>query len=107
MLALSNIFVLMRLILFSFVVLSNFIFAQTDSIKIDSGKVNVVDSIKRSNEIDEVTITQFSVKKLNSPISTDVYSQQFFRKNPTPNVFESIAMVPVGPSLQIKKLKIF
>jgi outer membrane receptor for ferrienterochelin and colicins len=70
----------MRLILFSFVVLSNFIFAQTDSIKIDSVKVNVVDSIKRSNEIDEVTITQFYVKKLNSPISTDVYSQQFFRK---------------------------
>lgn len=86
MLALSNIFVLMRLILFSFVVLSNFIFAQTDSIKIDSVKVNVVDSIKRSNEIDEVTITQFSVKKLNSPISTDVYSQQFFRKNPTPSI---------------------
>lgn len=93
MLALSNIFVLMKLFTLSLTLLSSLIFAQTDSIKIDSVKTNVVDSVKNQNNIDEVTITQFSVKKLNSPISTDVYSQQFFRKNPTPNIFESIAMV--------------
>ncbi len=93
MLALSNIFVLMKLFILSLTLLSSLIFAQTDSIKIDSVKTNVVDSVKNQNNIDEVTITQFSVKKLNSPISTDVYSQQFFRKNPTPNIFESIAMV--------------
>lgn len=93
MLALSNIFVLMKLFILSLTLLSSLIFAQTDSIKIDSVKTNAVDSVKNQNHIDEVTITQFSVKKLSSPISTDVYSQQFFRKNPTPNIFESIAMV--------------
>lgn len=93
LLALSNIFVLMKLIIFSLTFLSSLIFAQTDSLKIDSEKTIVVDSAKNQNNIDEVTITQFAVKKLNSPISTDVYSQQFFRKNPTPNIFESIAMV--------------
>lgn len=83
----------MKLIAFIITFFSCLIFAQTDSIKIDSVKTNIVDSLKNQNNIDEVTITQFAVKKLNSPISTDVYSQQFFRKNPTPNIFESIAMV--------------
>lgn len=73
MLALSNIFVLMKLFILSLTLLSSLIFAQTDSIKIDSVKTNAVDSVKNQNHIDEVTITQFSVKKLNSPISTDVY----------------------------------
>ena len=93
MLALSNIFVSMKLFILYLFFLSGLIFAQVDSIKIDSMKTNVVDSVKNQKEIDEVTITQFSVKKLKSPISTDVYSQQFFRKNPTPNIIESIAMV--------------
>lgn len=83
----------MKLFILYLTLLSSLIFAQTDSIKIDSVKTNIADSVKNQKDIDEVTITQFSVKKLNSPISTDVYSQQFFRKNPTPNVFEAIAMV--------------
>lgn len=83
----------MKSLLYSFIFLSAFTFAQTNTFKNDSLKTGIADSTKSQNNIDEVTITQFSVKKLNNPISTDVYSQQFFRKNPTPNIFESIAMV--------------
>lgn len=67
---------------------SSLINAQKDPISISES-----DTIDHSKIIDEVTINQFSVKKLKGAISTDVYSQQFFRKNPTPNIFESIAMV--------------
>lgn len=89
----SNIFVLMKVLIVFFTFCSGLFFAQTDSLEIDLANASVLDSSRKHNDIDEVTITQFSVKKLNSPISTDVYSQQFFRKNPTPNIFESIAMV--------------
>lgn len=83
----------MKSLPYSFIFLSAFTFAQTNTFKNDSLKTGIADSTKSQNNIDEVTITQSSVKKLNNPISTDVYSQQFFRKNPTPNIFESIAMV--------------
>jgi len=63
----------MKLFILFLTLLSSLIFAQTDSIKIDAVKTNVVDSVKNQNHIDEVTITQFSVNKLSSPISTDVY----------------------------------
>ena len=78
----------MKLILLLCISLSVFNNAQVDSAGIKNS-----DTIDNSKNIDEVTITQFSVKKLKGAISTDVYSQQFFRKNPTPNIFESIAMV--------------
>jgi len=78
----------MKLILAFLLFLSVFINAQTDS-----ANVSKSDTINDSKSIDEVTITQFSVKKLKGAISTDVYSQQFFRKNPTPNIFEAITMV--------------
>ncbi len=83
----------MKLISFIITFFSCLIFAQTDSLNINSARAISMDSVKKNNQIDEVIITQFSVKKLNSPISTDVYSQQFFKKNPTPNIFEAIAMV--------------
>ena len=100
LLALSNIFVLMKLLYIILSLFSVFINAQIESIPKDSLNSSVdtlkvaetirqdsitasIDTLKKSNDIDEVTITQLPVQKLNSPISTDVYSQQFFRKNPT------------------------
>lgn len=83
----------MKLIALIITFFSCLIVAQTDSLNIDSARAISMDSVKKNNEIDEVSIIQFSVKKLNSPISTDVYSQLFFKKNPTPNIFEAIAMV--------------
>ncbi len=40
-----------------------------------------------------VTGTMKEVTRLASPIPIEVYSPTFFRKNPTPNIFESLAVV--------------
>lgn len=37
-----------------------------------------------------VTGTMKAVKKLESPIAVEVYSPQFFKKNPSPSIFESL-----------------
>lgn len=44
---------------------------------------------------DEVVITGTlkAVNKLSSPIPVEVYSPAFFKKNPSPNIFESLTMV--------------
>ncbi len=44
---------------------------------------------------DEVVIsgTLKAVNKLSSPIPVEVYSPSFFKKNPAPNIFESLTMV--------------
>lgn len=48
-----------------------------------------------TNSIDDVVITGTlkAVRKSQSPVPVEVYSQQFFQKNPTPNIFESVAMI--------------
>ena len=48
-----------------------------------------------SSLIDEVVIsgTLRPVSKLSSPIMVEVYSPAFFKKNPAPNIFESLQMV--------------
>ncbi len=45
--------------------------------------------------MDEVVIsgTMRAVSKMASPIPVEVYSPAFFKKNPTPNIFESLQMV--------------
>lgn len=40
-----------------------------------------------------VTGTLKAVRKLESPVVVEVYSQQFFKKNPAPSIFESLQMV--------------
>lgn len=90
----------MKRILFSMTLLSSYCFSQeTDSlslqqsIKPDSTAVSRA-KIKMSN-IDDVVLTgsikPFSRSK--SPVAVEVYSQKFFQKNPTPSIFEAIAMV--------------
>lgn len=48
-----------------------------------------------SSSLDAVVIsgTMKSVRRLESPIAVEVYSHQFFKKNPSPSVFESLSMV--------------
>lgn len=96
----SNNYYFMKRILFSIIFLSSYCFSQeTDSlglqpvIKADSALIPKA-KIKTSN-IDDVvltgTIKPFSRSK--SPVAVEVYSQKFFQKNPTPSIFEAIAMV--------------
>ena len=46
-------------------------------------------------EIDAVVVTgtMKAVKKLDSPVAVEVYTPQFFKKNPTPSIFESLQNV--------------
>jgi outer membrane receptor for ferrienterochelin and colicins len=45
--------------------------------------------------LDEVVVTgtMREVTRLSSPISVEVYSPSFFKKNPTPNIFESLSII--------------
>jgi len=91
----------MKRILLSAVLLSSFCFAQkTDSLglnrtqKTDSVKVSEKKEM-RTNDIEDVVITGTikPISRSKSPVAVEIYSQKFFQKNPTPNVFEAIAMV--------------
>ncbi len=55
----------------------------------------LVKLIADTSVIEEVVIsgTMKPVSKLSSPIAIEVYSPAFFRKNPTPNIFESLQMI--------------
>lgn len=96
----SNNFNFMKRILFSITLLSSYCFSQeTDSLSLQSqikqdSSVISKPKIKMST-IDDVvltgTIKPFSRSK--SPVAVEVYSQKFFQKNPTPSIFEAIAMV--------------
>jgi outer membrane receptor for ferrienterochelin and colicins len=48
-----------------------------------------------SSSLDAVVVsgTLKAVKRLESPIAVEVYSHQFFKKNPSPSIFESLSMV--------------
>lgn len=91
----------MKRILFSAVFLSSYCFAQqADSL--DLNKTQKADSVKisekkeiKTKDIDDVVITGTikPISKSKSPVAVEIYSQKFFQKNPTPNVFEAIAMV--------------
>ncbi len=52
-------------------------------------------SIASDNSLDEVVIsgTLRPISKSNSPVPVEVYSEIFFRKNPTPSIFESLQNV--------------
>ena len=52
-------------------------------------------SLASDNSLDEVVIsgTLRPVSKSNSPVPVEVYSEIFFRKNPTPSIFESLQNV--------------
>ncbi|SDS37907.1 outer membrane receptor for ferrienterochelin and colicins [Polaribacter sp. KT25b] len=52
-------------------------------------------SLSEDNSLDEIVIsgTLKPVSKTNSPVPVEVYSKTFFKKNPTPSIFESLQNV--------------
>lgn len=88
----------MKRILFSAVLFSGFCFSQeTDSLDLNKKSDSVKIPVKKEkvSDIDDVVITGTikPVSKSKSPVNVEIYSQKFFQKNPTPSVFEAIAMV--------------
>ena len=65
-------------------------------IKFSSNKKIVRNFIlEESNSLDEIVVsgTLKPVSKSNSPVPVEVYSKTFFKKNPTPSIFESLQNV--------------
>lgn len=96
----SNNFNFMKRILFSIILLSSYCFSQeTDSLSVQHPMEKDSSAVSqpkvRMSTLDDVvltgTIKPFSRSK--SPVAVEVYSQKFFQKNPTPSIFEAIAMV--------------
>lgn len=88
----------MKRILFSAIFFSGFCFSQeTDSLDLNkkSDSIKIPVKKERVKLIDDVVITGTikPVSKSKSPVAVEIYSQKFFQKNPTPSVFEAIAMV--------------
>ncbi|MBW7676305.1 TonB-dependent receptor plug domain-containing protein [Chryseobacterium chendengshani] len=88
----------MRRIFFLGVFISGFCLSQqTDSLALnrESDSVKIPEKKERIKVIDDVVITGTikPVSKSKSPVAVEIYSQKFFQKNPTPSVFEAIAMV--------------
>lgn len=54
-----------------------------------------IDMQANTSSLDAVVVsgTMKSVRRLESPIAVEVYSHQFFKKNPSPSVFEALSMV--------------
>jgi outer membrane receptor for ferrienterochelin and colicins len=55
----------------------------------------IINLIRSNNTLNEVVVsgTMRAVSKMASPIPVEVYSPAFFKKNPAPNIFESLQMV--------------
>ena len=88
----------MRRIFFLGIFISGFCLSQqTDSLALnkESDSVKIPEKKERIKVIDDVVITGTikPVSKSKSPVAVEIYSQKFFQKNPTPSVFEAIAMV--------------
>ena len=70
---------------------------KTKSVKISFNNDKIIRdfSLVSNNSLDEIVIsgTLRPVSKSNSPVPVEVYSQTFFRKNPTPSIFESLQNV--------------
>ncbi|PZU84731.1 MAG: TonB-dependent receptor [Chryseobacterium sp.] len=78
--------------------LAGSVFIKSQEIKVDTINIQKSDSNsleeKRSktSNIDEVVIsgTMKEVNRLESPVPVEVYTPKFFRKNPTPSIFDAL-----------------
>ncbi len=63
-------------------------------ITLDSGEIrNLQITLEsKASSLNEVVVTGTlkEVKRIESPVPVEVYSSQFFKKNPTPNIFEAL-----------------
>jgi outer membrane receptor for ferrienterochelin and colicins len=64
-------------------------------INISGNKQVDIELLPQAGEMSEVVVTgtMKEVSRLNSPIPVEVYTQNFFRKNPTPSMFEAVGMI--------------
>lgn len=86
-------------IFFFFILIPSFYYSQNknkDSISVENDSLKKQNIIKDNTaSIDDIVITGTvkSMARSKSPVAIEIYNQKFFQKNPTPNVFEAIAMV--------------
>ncbi|WP_298555837.1 TonB-dependent receptor [uncultured Algibacter sp.] len=68
---------------------------QKKTIKISSKDLMINFDLSESELLEEVIITGTlkAVSRLESPVPVEVYSPAFFKKNPTPNIFEALQNV--------------
>jgi outer membrane receptor for ferrienterochelin and colicins len=61
----------------------------------DSTQVVNIELKYKSDDLNEVVVTgtMKAVRKLDSPVPVEVYTPAFFRKNPTPNLFEAVGLI--------------
>src|SRR5688572_13069662 len=65
------------------------------TLKENETKDLVIEMLAAPSSLDAVVVTgtMKPIKRLESPIAVEVYSPQFFKKNPTPSIFESLQNV--------------
>lgn len=70
-------------------------FSQTRSVKVADGELATIQFYLTPQVLEEVVVTgtMREIRRSDSPIPVDVISAQLFRRNPTPNIFESVGMV--------------
>ena len=69
---------------------------KSEKISLDSNQKLIKNfSLSENNSLEEIVIsgTLRPVAKSNSPVPVEVYSNTFFKKNPTPSIFESLQNV--------------
>ena len=69
--------------------------AQRKKIALKEGDIVLNFNLRESGGLDEIVITGTlkAVSRLESPVPVEVYSPTFFKKNPTPNIFEALQNV--------------
>jgi outer membrane receptor for ferrienterochelin and colicins len=65
---------------------------QQKRIKISNKNIKVNFNLEQTESLDEVVVTGTlkPVSRLESPVPVEVYTPTFFKKNPTPNIFEAL-----------------
>ncbi len=68
----------------------------TDTLKLSAGKNQYRINLKAAGkQMDEVVITgtMKEMSRMDSPIPVEIFTPQFFKKNPTPNLFDALEIV--------------
>jgi len=81
-----------------FITGTSFAYSQRDSTNINAIITDALQTKKeaaKTSNIDEVVIsgTMKAVNRLESPVPVEVYTPAFFKKNPTPNIFDALQNV--------------
>lgn len=67
----------------------------TDTISINTKKTTYNIGLQPAEKMDEVVVTgtMKAVSRMNSPIPVEVFTPAYFKKNPTPNLFDALEIV--------------